>query len=109
MHISWLSGAEEELASPSPPRGGEGRGEVGIPSGRRHLPHLPTPEPVLGPRSARTRGVWAPGGKRVRPTETANTAKIRCYGWLFFAVIPPPRLPKTQHFRGSGRSTGCYF
>ena len=30
------------------------------------------------------------------------TAQIRCYGWLFFAVIPPLRLPKTQHFRGSG-------
>jgi len=26
------------------------------------------------------------------------TAQIRCYCWLFFAVIPPLRLPKTQHF-----------
>lgn len=23
-----------------------------------------------------------------------------CYGWLFFAVIVPPRLPEGQHFCG---------
>src|ERR1700731_2526914 len=88
--------------------GGEGRGEVGD-SG-------PSPAHLTFPRRSLSSGraLRGPVGRGPLAVSVSGrqkqrtTVKIPCYGWLFFAVIPPPRLPKTQHFRGSGRSAGCY-
>ena len=85
MHISlWLSGAEEEMASPSPPLGPARVGvRWGIP-GRRPPTSPSHAGACLGPRS-RGPVAWSLIGQRVRPTETANNSKnsLCCVSLLF--------------------------